>query len=140
VILVDTGPLVAIFNARDERHDACIETIAALRPPLRTCWPVITETAYMLGGVPGAITRLLAGVEDGAFELSQLDDAAVPWISAFMQKYESINAQLADASLCYLAEREDIRTIFTLDRRDFGVYRLKGNRKLKIIPEAPHPS
>jgi hypothetical protein len=36
-----------------------------------------------------------------------------------MAKYESLRPQLADAALAYLAEREGIDTIFTLDRRDF---------------------
>jgi hypothetical protein len=37
--------------------------------------------------------------------------------------------------LIHLAERESIRTVFTLDRRDFSIIRLKRNRSLKIIPE-----
>jgi uncharacterized protein len=54
-----------------------------------------------------------------------------------MRRYETIGAQLADAALVYLAERDYIRSIFTLDRRDFSVYRLKRNRALRIIPEIP---
>ena len=54
-----------------------------------------------------------------------------------MRRYETIGAQLADAALVYLAEQENIRTVFTLDRRDFSVYRLKRNRALKLIPEIP---
>jgi len=134
MILIDTGPLVAIFNARDEQHEACVKTIASLKPPLWTCWPVITEATYMLEEVPGAITKLFAGFNDNIFKLHRIDDDSLIWIQIFMQKYTSINAQLADATLCYLAERENIRTIFTLDRRDFGIYRLKGDRRLKIIP------
>jgi predicted nucleic acid-binding protein len=51
-----------------------------------------------------------------------------------MRRYESIGAQLADAALIHLAEREGIRTIFTLDRRNFSVYHLKGNRALTFLP------
>lgn len=46
-----------------------------------------------------------------------------------------LGAQLANATLIYLAEREELDTIFTLDRRDFSVYRLSGNRSLHILPE-----
>ena len=45
------------------------------------------------------------------------------------------SGQLADAALVYLAERDHIRSIFTLDQRDFSIYRLKRNRALRIIPE-----
>jgi len=34
----------------------------------------------------------------------------------------------------YVAEHDKIDTIFTLDRRDFSVYRTSKNRALKIIP------
>jgi len=43
-------------------------------------------------------------------------------------------AQVADGALVYLAEREGIDTVFTLDRRDFSVYRLRNGRGLRILP------
>jgi hypothetical protein len=36
--------------------------------------------------------------------------------------------------LVYLAEREKIDTVFTLDTRGFSVYRLSGNRALRLLP------
>jgi predicted nucleic acid-binding protein len=42
--------------------------------------------------------------------------------------------QVADAALVYLAGREKIETVFTLDRRDFSVYRASGRRALSIVP------
>jgi uncharacterized protein len=56
-------------------------------------------------------------------------------IAAIMRRYEDSGIQFADAALVHLAEREDIRTVFTLDRRDFSIIRLKRNRVLKLIPE-----
>jgi predicted nucleic acid-binding protein len=52
-----------------------------------------------------------------------------------MQRYESARLQLADAALAHLAERENIRTVFTTDRRDFSIIRLKRNRSLRLIPD-----
>jgi uncharacterized protein len=43
--------------------------------------------------------------------------------------------QLADASLVHLANRESIDTIFTLDRRNFSVYRSARNRRFRLIPD-----
>ncbi len=53
---------------------------------------------------------------------------------AFLERYSSIGVQMADAALMYIAEREDIDTVFTLDRRDFSVYRTTDGRALNIIP------
>jgi len=52
-----------------------------------------------------------------------------------MKRYESSGLQFADAALVHLAERENIRTVFTLDRRNFSIIRLKRNRTLKLLPE-----
>ena len=48
---------------------------------------------------------------------------------------ESIRPQLADASLVYLAGREQIEAIFTLHRRDFSLYRTGRKRSFRILPE-----
>jgi hypothetical protein len=52
-----------------------------------------------------------------------------------MRRYEDAGLQIADAVLAHLAERESIRTVFTLDRRDFAIIRLKRNRTLKLLPD-----
>ena len=52
-----------------------------------------------------------------------------------MRRYQGIRPQLADAAIVYLAEREGIDTIFTLDRRDFSVYRSARKRPFRILPE-----
>jgi predicted nucleic acid-binding protein len=133
--LVDTGPLVAIASEDDEHHEACVATLATVPAPLLTCWPVLTEAAWLLRRRPAALAKLFDSFDAGLLALLPLDDAAVAPIAAFMKRYESIGAQLADAALVHLAEREGIRTVFTLDRRDFSVYRLKRNRTLKLLPE-----
>jgi predicted nucleic acid-binding protein len=51
-----------------------------------------------------------------------------------LQKYADLNPQLADASLLYLADREQINSIFTLDRRDFSVYRNRHDRPFILLP------
>jgi predicted nucleic acid-binding protein len=41
---------------------------------------------------------------------------------------------LVDAGLVAVAERLRCRTVFTLDRRDFALYRPKGIRSIEILP------
>ena len=96
-ILIDAGPLVALVSERDSAHAICVETHAGIRGPLWTCWPVLTEAAYVLRKTPVAVARLLEGFEKGVFVLQALGDDAVPWIARFMRTYE--RAQLADAAV-----------------------------------------
>ena len=69
------------------------------------------------------------------FQLLALDGSALTKLAEIMRRYEDVGIQLADAALVYLADREQIRTVFTLDRRDLSIVRLKRNRFLRLLPE-----
>lgn len=133
--VVDTGPLVAIVRDREEAHARCVAAAKLLRSPLLTCWPVLTEAAWLLRTEPGGMRALGELIQSGAVKLVELDEQALTWIVAYMDRYASLGAQLADAALMYLAEREGIGTVFTLDRRDFAVYRTTDGRAFTILPE-----
>ena len=132
--LVDTGPIVAILLESDEHHETCVEQLHHIRGPLLTCWPVITEAAWLLRAYPQAIRKLLSSFHGRPFDLVPLGETDLPGIAAVLAKYENLPIQLADASLVHLANREGIDTMFTLDRRGFGVLRLAHGRKLRLIP------
>jgi predicted nucleic acid-binding protein len=136
-ILTDTGPMVGLFSKNDEHHRRCSDALTAITPPLYTCWPVVTEAAWLLRKRPDALHDLFESFEGGFFALLPLDASDLPSIARLMKRYASIGLQFADAALAHLAERENIRTIFTTDRRDFSIIRLKRNRALRLIPEMP---
>jgi uncharacterized protein len=134
-ILLDTGPLVAILAESDSRHRLCVDTLASLPPPLLTCWPVLTEAAWLLRKQHRPIDRISEACAAGMFDLLPLESDSLRDIAAIMRRYEDSGIQFADAALAHLAEREDIRTVFTTDRRDFSIIRLKRNRALRLIPD-----
>ena len=134
-ILVDTGPLVAILSREDAHHRACVAALRDMSGPLLSCWPVITEAAWLLRRSPRAVQQLLRSMDAGFLELLPLAGTEAKAIASLMNKYERIRPQLADAALVYLAGRERIDTIFTLDRRDFSVYRTARRRAFRIVPE-----
>ena len=134
-ILLDTGPLVALLAEKDTHHRRCVDTLASLPAPLLTCWPVLTEAAWILRKQHRPCDLIATAQAAGMFDLLPLDSSSLKEIAAIMRRYEDSGIQLADAALAHLAEREDIRTVFTLDRRDFSIIRLKRNRTLKLLPE-----
>ncbi len=133
-VLLDTGPLVAIFHAGDHRHEACVEALHSLPSPLLSCWPVITEALWLLRRDRIAVQRLLRSIGTSFLHLLPVSDKEASAIADLMERYEDMSAQFADASLVYLAHREEIETIFTLDRRDFSVYRTARKRAFEIVP------
>jgi uncharacterized protein len=134
--VADTGPLVAIIRKREKAHRKCVSALKTFRPPLLTCWPVLTEASWLLRGEPGSMKALGGLVQSGSVKLVELDESALHWITAFMERYASANAQIADAAVMYIAEREGVDTVFTLDRRDFSIYRTTDGRALNIVPKA----
>jgi hypothetical protein len=133
-VLVDAGPLIALIDRGDEHHARCIETLKALREPLVSVWPAITEAMYLLGPLWQAQAALWEMLESGAVELAPLDADDVPRMTALMGKYRDLPMDLADAALVRVAEREHIRQVFTLDQRDFRVYRPLGLGRLSLLP------
>ena len=133
-VLADTGPIVAILSRRDQHHKVCVEALREMPGPLFTCWPVITEAAWLLRRDANAIQQLLNSIDAGLFEILTLTSADARPISAIMKKYRDIRIQLADAALVHLAARDGVDTVFTLDRRDFSVYRLPRGKALRVLP------
>ena len=54
-------------------------------------------------------------------------------MSEHMQQYCELPMDFADASLVALASRLSISRIFTVDIRNFSIYRMSGNRGFTVI-------
>jgi predicted nucleic acid-binding protein len=134
VILIDTGPMVALLRRPDQHHDRCVAALRGLRRPLATLWPVVTEAMFLLADRPDAQAALWQSLEAEAIALLPLDRGDVPRVRELMWKYRDRPMDFADAALVRVAEREGLDTVFTVDRRDFEVYRLSGRRRFKIVP------
>jgi len=134
VILIDTGPMVAILRRPDQHHERCVAALRGLTEPLGTVWPAVTEAMFLLGDRPDAQGALWQSLENEAIALLPLDRQDVPRIRELMWKYRDRPMDFADAALVRVAERDGIDSIFTVDRKDFDVYRMSGRRRFTIIP------
>ena len=134
MILIDTGPIVALLRRPDQHHEQCAAALRKLERPLATVWPVVTEAMFLLGDRPDAQAALWQSLEDEAIALLALDRDDVPRIRELMWKYRDRPMDFADAALVRVAEREGLDSVFTVDRKDFGVYRLSGRRRFQIVP------
>jgi uncharacterized protein len=136
VVLLDTGPIVAIINRADQYHDRCQAVLPSLSLPFLTTIPVIAETMHLLGDYGG--WRLQSIVwqmhRQGALEIAPMVPDDFVRIEELMAKYEDSPMDFADASLVALAEARGERQIFTLDRH-FRAYRLPDRRVFHMVPE-----
>ena len=125
---------MALIHADDRHHAACRDALERIREPLATVWPVITEATYLLDFSAQAQEALWRLLERDAVRILRLDAGDVPRLRELMRKYRDLPMDLADAALVRAAERERISRVFTIDRRDFEVYRPRGIRRFTILP------
>lgn len=125
---------MALIHADDRHHASCKEALKRIREPLGTVWPAFTEAMYLLGFSSRAQDALWRLLETDAFKILGLDAADVPRMRDLMRKYRDLPMDLADAALVRVAEREKIARVFTIDRRDFELYRPRGLPRFTILP------
>ncbi len=130
-LLVDSGGLVAIANARDHLHRPALAVLAAFFGDLITTWPAVTETCHIVPAHlgPDLVTRLSAR----RWRILGMEGAA-PRVAELMRKYADRPMDLADASMIWAAEHTGALRILTADRSDFEIYLTKSGRRLEILP------
>jgi len=89
---------------------------------------------YMLRAYWSAQDALWEMIQVGAVEILPLGTDDVARMRELMRKYRDLPMDLADAALVRVAERERLRRIFTLDRRDFQIYRPSRTGRFSVLP------
>ncbi|PON13516.1 hypothetical protein C2W62_33950 [Candidatus Entotheonella serta] len=133
MILVDTGPLVGLFDPRDAEHDACRAVLQRLRDRLVTTPPVLTEAFHMLGPGRRGSSNLRSFIQQGGLSLWFMDATSVQRAFELMEQYADHPMDLADASLLVAAETLPAYQIFTIDRQDFATYRVRRGHRLEAL-------
>lgn len=122
--LLDTGPLVAFFDRSDADHEWVRAQWARAPVPMLTCEAVLAEAAYLLrehAGLPPE--KLLALIERGVLSVPfRLEEHAAS-VARLLKRYRDQQMQLADACLVRMSELKRDSRVFTLDKREFRVYR-----------------
>jgi predicted nucleic acid-binding protein len=131
MILLDTGPIVALFDPADAAHEPCVEVLKTIAEPLATTVPVLTEAFHLLTPGSQGAASLIHFVADGGLAMCFLDAAQLDRAFELMQQYADHPMDLADASLVSAAEAANLHKVFTLDRRDFSTYRFRRGHRLR---------
>ena len=130
-VLVDTGLLFALHAADDPHHALARQWVARHDGALHTVGSVLAETAWQL---PARDRALVAEfVRRGAVRVHAPDVPGYARMAELLGKYRDLDPDWADVELVWLAEATGIRRIATLDRTDFGVYRLHGRQRFDIV-------
>ena len=131
-ILIDSGPLIALFDSSDKYHQEAVNFIKTNKYPLITTLASITETLHLLDFNRNAQIDFLEWVHRDAVEIHNIENIDFKRLRELTEKYRDLPMDFADSCLVCLAEKLNLNTIATIDR-DFTIYRIQGRRKFKII-------
>ena len=131
-VVLDTGPLVGVIDRRDPHHGWCVEELKRLQPPFLTCEAVISESLFLLEGIPSGSAQIMGMLSDDLIRLAFDLDDHLEAVGALLTKYRDIPMSLADACLVRMTELHDRAQIFTLDY-DFKVYRRHSRHTIPLI-------
>jgi predicted nucleic acid-binding protein len=136
VILLDTGPIVALFDPKDDAHVEARRMLRGLRGPLVTTTPVLTEAFHLLDPGSQGATALRAFLQRDGAVLWFMEIASLTRALELMERYADHPMDFADASLVTAAEQLRTTQIFTLDQNDFSSYRARigrSHRGFKVL-------
>lgn len=120
--IIDSGPLIALFDKSDTYHQQVLEFLKEFRGELITSWSVMTEVSHMLDFNLQVQIDFLKWCEIGGVTIYDISQSDLADIRSMMEKYMDIPMDLADATLMYIANKEKITNIVSIDS-DFDIYR-----------------
>jgi len=133
ILLLDTGAWVALIDRSEAAHKACVEVLESWRGRIFTTEAVLTETLYLVSPEWEAQRICLEFVLRGAVLLVPSSRESLSRVATLMEKYRDLPMDFVDATLVVLGEELGTNWVFTLDRRGFSTYRLRGHRPFRIL-------
>ena len=125
--IIDSGPLIALFDGSDKYHNDVLNFMKEYKGKLITSWAVITEVSHMLDFNLQVQIDFLKWCEIGGIEVYNITQDEISNIRVMMEKYIDIPMDLADGTLMYIANKENIKNIVSIDS-DFDIYRTLNNK------------
>jgi hypothetical protein len=131
-IVIDSGPLIALFDKDDKYHPEALEFIKNLKAELITNYAVITEVSHLLDFSPRVQVDFLRWIFEGGLSVADILTDDLARIIELTEKYSESPMDFADASLVILCERMSIKDIASIDK-DFGIYRTRNRMPFRNV-------
>ncbi|MGG6268520.1 type II toxin-antitoxin system VapC family toxin [Leptolyngbya sp. AN03gr2] len=134
-VIADTGFVVALTNLADTRHTE-VRAVYTRYTQILLPQTALVEIAYLLGRDAGiqVVVAFLQGLPASRFILTELISEDISRIGEILTQYADSKVDFVDASVMAIAERLNIKTILTIDQRDFRLFRPKHCQSFTILP------
>ena len=133
-LLLDTGALVSLLDRSQQFHDDCTRFLEGWQGTIVSTEAILTEATHLLGRLKGGKRACLDFFIGGGALLVPSADASLRRCRKLLEEYADLPMDYADSTLVALGEELGTNLVFTTDRRDFSVYRLRGRRHFRVLP------
>jgi predicted nucleic acid-binding protein len=134
-VLLDTGPLVAALDARDQWHARCVAVWPTVIHRCVTTEAVVTEACHLVLRGGGRAHLPLDFLLRAQIPILGIESGGHLRAAGLMDRYTDLPMDYADASLVALGEALRITAVFTIDQRGFGAYRRSGGGAFTLVLE-----
>ncbi len=131
-ILIDAGPLIALFDKDDKYHAQIKAFIKQGKYRFITTTAVITEVTQMLDFNVDVQIDFFEWILNGGAVLQEIEQKDISRIIALTKQYHDLPMDFADAILVIAAEKTGIKSIISIDA-DFDIYRLPGKVRIENV-------
>ena len=134
MILLDTGPLVALCDPRDALNRVALRDLGRLGgATLVLCLPVLAEVCFLL---PHAVQRqrVRRFLEEFPVVTDRIDDERAMWfeVLGWLARYAEHEPDLADAWLAVLSGKQPDDRVWTYDREFRTIWRRPDGRRIPL--------
>jgi len=131
-ILIDAGPIIALFDKDDAYHEKILQFIMGKEYRFITTTAVVTEVSHMLDFNINVQIQFLEWIEKEGIKLHETKQKDIAEIIEMTKKYKDRPMDFADATLVIAAKRTGIKKIISIDS-DFDIYRLPGKELIENV-------
>ncbi|MGH2586908.1 MAG: type II toxin-antitoxin system VapC family toxin [Dehalococcoidia bacterium] len=136
-LILDAGPMLAVFDRTDADHQACRRLLETTIEPLIIPAPVLVELDYWIHARlhPGVLIAFLDDITAGAYLIEDLLPQDYHRVRELCDRYADADIGFVDAAVLAVVERLNEPKLATLDRRHFGMLRPRHVDALRLLPE-----
>jgi predicted nucleic acid-binding protein len=135
-VLLDTSVLYALVDRDEELHQACSAGIAQEQEAFIIPAPVLTEITHLLNRRFGVAMEVdfLRNLLESDWAIEPMNRSDFGRALELLDQFASANLGFVDAGTVAIAERLDVKRIYTLDRRDFPLVRPTHTPAFELLP------
>ena len=135
MILVDTGPLVALSDPRDEQNTSALRECTHLREEgLVTCEAIVTEACFHLKE-PHQRLRLASTLKELRISNVSWPSPGPPWspVLEWMARYAEHRPDWADACIAVLSGMDKDLHVWTFDKEFTTTWRRPDGSRIPVV-------